>query len=128
MVANLMFSRSAMSLSTRHRASIAHLFAEVVASAGLILVIFTLSRSQRGHLSGPAVATYMGAAYFFTSSTSFANPAIVIGRMFSNSFSGIAPQSAPGFIAAELVGAVVGYFALVVLYPHAPRVLHELES
>jgi glycerol uptake facilitator-like aquaporin len=127
-VANLMFSHSAMSISNHHRASIPHLFAEVVASAGLILVIFTLTRSNRGHLCASAVATYIGAAYFFTSSTSFANPAIAVGRMFSNTFAGIAPASVPGFIAAELIGAALGYVAIVTLYPLAPRVLHELES
>jgi arsenate reductase len=74
------------------------------------------------------VGAYIGAAYFFTSSTSFANPAIVIGRMFSNSFAGIAPVSAPGFIVAELIGGVVAYFAVLALYPNAKRELHELES
>jgi glycerol uptake facilitator-like aquaporin len=127
-VANLMFSRSALSIASHQRASVAHLFAEAVASAGLILVIFTLARSNRGHLCASAVASYIGAAYFFTSSTSFANPAIAIGRMFSNTFAGIAPASVPGFIAAELVGALAGYFAIVTLYPNAPRVLHELEA
>jgi len=127
-VPNMMFSHAALSISTDHRASTAHLFAEVVASAGLILVIFTLTRSSRGHLCASAVALYIGAAYFFTSSTSFANPAIAIGRMFSNTFAGITPASVPGFIAAELVGGVVGYFVIVTLYPNAPRELHELES
>ena len=127
-VANLMFSHGAISISTNHRASPAHLFAEVIASAGLIMVIFTLTRSGRGHLCASAVAAYIGAAYFFTSSTSFANPAIAIGRMFSNTFAGVAPASVPSFIVAELVGGVAGYFVIVSLYPHAPRVMHELES
>jgi glycerol uptake facilitator-like aquaporin len=127
-VANLMFSRSATSISTHHRASTAHLFAEVIATAGLILVIFTLTRSGRGQHCASVVGSYIGAAYFFTSSTSFANPAIAVGRMFSNSFAGIAPASVPGFIGAELVGGVVGYFAVITLYPSSPRVLHELES
>ena len=127
-VANLMFSRGAVSISTHHRASMAHLFAEVVATAGLVLVLFSLTRSGRGRLCASAVGSYIGAAYFFTSSTSFANPAITAARMFSNSFAGIAPVSAPGFIAAELVGGVVGYFAVVALYPNAPRTLRELES
>jgi glycerol uptake facilitator-like aquaporin len=127
-VANLMFARSAVSISTHHRATSAHLFAEVVATAGLILVIFALSRTGRGRLCASAVGTYIGAAYFFTSSTSFANPAIAVGRMFSNSFAGIAPSSVPGFVAAELVGGAVGYFAIIALYPYAPRELHELES
>ena len=127
-LANLMFSRGAVSLSTHHRASWAHLLSEVVATAGLILVIFALTRSGRGHLCAPAVGSYIGAAYFFTSSTSFANPAIAVGRMFSNTFAGIAPISVPGFVLAELVGGVVGYFAVTTLYPNAPRELHELES
>jgi arsenate reductase len=127
-VANVMFSRSAVSISTHHRASTAHLFAEVVATAGLILVIFALTRSGRGRLCASAVGSYIGAAYFFTSSTSFANPAIAVGRMFSNSFAGIAPASVPGFIAAELVGGAAGFFAVIALYPHAAHELHELES
>jgi arsenate reductase len=127
-VANLMFSRGALSISTHHRASTAHLFSEVIATAGLILVIFTLTRSGRGRLCAPAVGSYIGGAYFFTSSTSFANPAIAVGRMFSNSFAGIAPASVPGFILAELVGGAAGYFAVVTLYPHVPAQLHELES
>lgn len=127
-VANLMFSRAALSISTHHRASTPHLFAEVLATAGLVFVIFTLTRSGRGQLCASAVATYIGAAYFFTSSTSFANPAIAVGRMFSNTFAGIAPVSVPGFIGAEVLGGVVGLIVVVILYPHAPRELHELES
>jgi glycerol uptake facilitator-like aquaporin len=127
-VANLMFSRAAVSFSTHHRASTAHLFSEVIATAGLIMVIFTLTRSGRGRLCASAVGSYIGAAYFFTSSTSFANPAISVGRMFSNSFAGIAPASVPGFIAAELVGGVLGFFVVIALYPHAPHQLGELES
>jgi len=127
-VANLMFSRAAVSISTHHRASWAHLFGEVVATAGLVLVIFALTRSGRGRLCASAVGSYIGAAYFFTSSTSFANPAIAVGRMFSDSFAGIAPASVPGFIAAELVGGAVGFFSVIALYPHAPKELHELES
>jgi arsenate reductase len=127
-VANLMYSRSAISISTHDRASSAHFFAEVIATAGLIMVIFALTRSGRGHLCASAVGSYIGAAYFFTSSTSFANPAISVGRMFSNSFAGIAPASVPVFIAAELVGGLVGYVAVTTVYPNAPRELHELES
>ena len=127
-VANLMFSRAAVSISTHHRASSAHLFAEVVATAGLILVIFGLTRTGRGQHCASAVGSYIGAAYFFTSSTSFANPAIAVGRMFSNSFAGIAPASVPGFVGAELVGGAVGYVVITALFPHAPRELRELES
>src|SRR3954470_13521493 len=83
-VANAMFALSAISISTHHRASPAHLFAEVIATLGLILVIFALARSGRAAGAPAAVGAYIGAAYWFTSSTSFANPAISIGRIFSD--------------------------------------------
>ena len=89
--ANVMFSLSAISISTHHRASPAHGFSEIIATAGLILVIFALARTKRANSIPAAVGAYIGAAYFFTSSASFANPAITIGRMFSNTFAGIAP-------------------------------------
>ena len=92
----------AISISTHHRASPSHLFAEVVATLGLILVIFSLARTRRGNLAPAAVGAYIGAAYFFTSSTSFANPAIDVGRMFSNTFAGIAPASVPAFVVFQL--------------------------
>ena len=117
MVANLMFSKAAVSLSTHHRAIPAHFLSEVVATLGLILVIFALARSGRSQKAPAAVAAYIGAAYFFTSSTSFANPAITVGRMFSNSFAGIAPSSVPSFIAAQLAGGVLAYILIKVLYP-----------
>ena len=97
-VANVMFSSAAISISTKHRASGPHFLSEVLAAVGLILVIFALARSGRSHLAPAAVGAYIGAAYFFTSSTSFANPAITLGRMFSNSFAGIAPSSVPSFM------------------------------
>ena len=90
-VANLMFSKAAVSISSHDRASGAHFLSEVVATLGLILVIFALARSGRSHSAPAAVGAYIGTAYFFTSSTSFANPAITVGRMFSNTFAGIAP-------------------------------------
>src|SRR3954463_14485606 len=83
-VANVMFALTAISISTHHRASPAHLFAEVIATAGLILVIFAVARSGRAATAPAAVGAYIGAAYWFTSSTSFANPAISVGRMFSD--------------------------------------------
>ena len=116
-VANAMFSRAAFEISTKHRASAAHFLAEVVATAGLLLVIFALARSGRSQGAPAAVGAYIGAAYFFTSSTSFANPAITVGRMFSNTFAGIAPGSAPSFIAAQVVGGILACAALAVLYP-----------
>ena len=116
-VANGMFALAAISISDKHRASEAHLLAEVVATLGLLLVIFALARTRRGSMAPAAVGTYIGAAYFFTSSTSFANPAISVGRMFSDTFAGIAPSSVPAFIVAQLVGGAVAIGTLRVLYP-----------
>ncbi len=115
--ANLMFARAAVSISARGRASGAHFLSEVIATAGLILVIFALARSGRSRTAPAAVGAYIGAAYFFTSSTSFANPAITIGRMFSATFAGIAPSSVPAFIAAQIVGGLAGTLIIKVLYP-----------
>ena len=89
--ANLMFALPAVSISAKDRATPAHFLSEIIATAGLILVIFALARSGRAQTAAAAVGAYIGAAYFFTSSTSFANPAITIGRMFSDTFAGIAP-------------------------------------
>ncbi|MDE3203729.1 MAG: aquaporin family protein [Acidobacteriota bacterium] len=116
-LANVMFSRAAVSISTHHRATGAHFVSEIVATSGLLLVIFALARTGRGATAPAAVGAYIGAAYWFTSSTSFANPAITVGRMFSDSFAGIAPSSAPAFIAAQLLGAAVGYALIRILYP-----------
>jgi glycerol uptake facilitator-like aquaporin len=116
-LANLMFSLSAVSISTHQRASGAHFLSETVATAGLILVIFCLLRTRRQAVIPAAVGAYIGAAYFFTSSTSFANPAITVGRMFSNTFAGIAPSSAPCFIAAQILGGIVAFGLIRVLYP-----------
>ena len=116
-LANVMFARAAVSVSTHHRASVAHLGAEVVATAGLVLVIFALARTGRGSSVAPLVASYIAAAYFFTSSTSFANPAIVLGRTLSNSFAGVAPSSVAGFIGAEIVGGALGFALVKILFP-----------
>jgi len=116
-VANVMFSKAAISISTHHRATPAHFLSEIVATFGLILVIFALARSGRSRITPAAVGAYIGAAYFFTSSTSFANPAITVGRMFSNTFAGIAPSSVPAFIAAQVVGGAVAIGVIRVLYP-----------
>jgi glycerol uptake facilitator-like aquaporin len=115
--ANGMFSLAAVSISTHHRASTAHLLGEVIATAGLVLVIFSLARSKRASNAAAAVGAYIGAAYFFTSSASFANPAISVGRMFSDTFAGIAPPSVPGFVAAQLIGGACAILAVRVLYP-----------
>jgi glycerol uptake facilitator-like aquaporin len=127
LTANLMFGLSAVSISTKHRASSAHFLAEVVATLGLLLVIFALARTGRSTSAPAAVGAYIGAAYWFTSSTSFANPAITVGRMFSNTFAGIAPASAPTFIAAQIVGAIVAVGVIKTLYPGVtPRVAAEV--
>lgn len=117
-LANLMYAVPAH-LST-HQRSGSHLWlGEVVATAGLVGLIFALARTGRGALAAPAVGAYIGAAYWFTSSTSFANPAVTIGRVFSDTFAGIAPSSVPGFVAAQLIGAGVGLGLVRLLYPDA---------
>ncbi|MBO0693086.1 MAG: aquaporin, partial [Acidimicrobiaceae bacterium] len=116
-MANLMFAHAAVTISTKHRATGGHFLAEVVATLGLLLVIFALARSDRGRHAAAAVGAYIGAAYWFTSSTSFANPAITVGRMFSDTFAGIAPSAAPAYIGAQIVGGVVAVGVIKVLYP-----------
>ena len=118
-LANVMFAAPAVAWSTTDRSSWPLLLSEVVATAGLILLIFALVRTGRSHLAAPAVGAYIGAAYFFTSSTSFANPAITVGRMFSDTFAGIAPASALPFIGAQLVGAALGFATVRLLFPAA---------
>jgi len=125
LLANAMFDVGA-SLSTTHRASGGHLLGEVVATAGLVVLIFALVRSGRGALAAPAVGAYIGAAYWFTSSTSFANPAVTIGRMFSDTFAGIAPASAPAFVVAQVVGLGVGAGLTLALYPDAGDAADEV--
>ena len=117
MLANLMFGGPAVTISTTDRLTPAHFLAEIVATAGLILVIFVLARTDRAHITPWAVGAYIGAAYFFTSSASFANPAITVGRIFSDTFAGIAPSSAPGFVAAQLVGAAIAFVLVRWFYP-----------
>jgi len=117
LAANAMFAQSALSISVKHRASPAHLLAEAIATAGLLLVIFSLARTRRTSATPAAVGAYIGAAYFFTSSASFANPAISIGRMFSNTFAGIAPASVPAFVVAQLLGALGALVLVRALYP-----------
>lgn len=121
LLADAMFSRPVLEVSTHHRASGAHLAAEVVATAGLLLVIFGLARSETQQRTPAAVACYIGAAYFFTSSTSFANPAITVGRTLSDTFAGIAPASVPGYVGAQILGGAVGLGLVVALFPHIRR-------
>jgi glycerol uptake facilitator-like aquaporin len=108
-VANLMFSEPAVSLSTTERGGPGRWLGEVVATAGLVLLITALSRSGRTQLIGWAVGAYITAGYWFTSSTSFANPAVTIARMFSDTFAGIEPASVPMFLAAQIAGGAIGY-------------------
>lgn len=120
-IANLMFSRAAVSLSVKDRASGAHWLSELVATLGLLLVIFALARTDRSRLAPAAVGAYIGAAYFFTSSTSFANPAITVGRMLSNSFAGIAPSSVPAYVSAQVAGGLLAFVVIKLLYPGVTR-------
>lgn len=116
-IANLMFSEPAIDWSTKARDGGGLWLAEVVATFGLLLVIFGVVRSGRTNAAPFAVGAYIGAAYFFTSSTSFANPAVTAGRTLTDTFAGIDPGSAPAFIAFQLVGAAVAVVAIKLLYP-----------
>ncbi|HEY2645043.1 MAG TPA: MIP/aquaporin family protein [Galbitalea sp.] len=124
-LANVMFS-VATTVSAKPRATPGHLVGEVVATAGLIILIFALARTHRGAIAAPAIGAYIGAAYWFTSSTSFANPAVTIARMFTDTFAGIAPSSVPSFIAAQVVGAGVGVALLLVLYPRSAEAADDV--
>ena len=119
--ANLMFSQPAISISVKNRATPAHFLSEIIATLGLLLVIFALARSGRSRSAPAAVGAYIGAAYFFTSSTSFANPAITIGRMFSDTFAGIAPSSARRSSPPRSSAASWPSSWSRVLYPGSPR-------
>lgn len=116
-LANLMFDLSAVSISTHHRATSATLLAEVVATAGLVIVIFGSVRGGRSDGVAYAVGAYIAGAYWFTSSTSFANPAVTFARMFSNTFAGIAPASVLPFVAAQVVGGGVALGLVAFLAP-----------
>jgi arsenate reductase len=124
-VANLMFELPAVELATQDRISSATFLAEVVATFGLLTVIFGVVRSGRLVAVPVAVAGYIGAAYWFTSSTSFANPAVTVARTLSDTFAGIRPASAPGFIAAQLVGAALAVATARVLFPQPEPSLEE---
>lgn len=125
-VANLMFGLRAVDLSTQVRSGNGLWLGEVVATFGLVLVVFGMVRSRRTLLVPFAVGGYIAAAYFFTSSTSFANPAVTFARMFSNTFAGIAPSSVPGFIAFQVVGAVIAFGAIKILIPGIAGVADEV--
>jgi glycerol uptake facilitator-like aquaporin len=118
--ANLMFDLDAVNVSTKVRSGADLWFAEVIATVGLLLVIFGVVRSGRAALAPFAVAGYIAAAYWFTSSTSFANPAVTIARTLSNTFAGIAPESVPAFVVAQLIGGALAIALAVFLYPDLP--------
>ena len=117
LLANVMYGLDVVQVSTHDRVSAGVLVGEVVATAGLIALVFALARSGRAPLSAAAVGAYIGSAYWFTSSTSFANPAVTVGRIFSDTFAGIAPVSVLPFVAAQVVGAGVGVALVRALYP-----------
>src|SRR5918994_1984301 len=116
-LANLMFDLDAVSLATRERTGAGLWLGEVVATLGLVLVVFGSLRSARVETVAFAVGGYIAAAYWFTSSTSFANPAVTLARTLSDTFAGIAPASVPGFIAAQLIGATLALVVLRLLHP-----------
>jgi arsenate reductase len=116
-LANLMFALPAVNVSTNERTGSNIWLGEIVATAGLLLVIGALTRTGRGTLGAALVPAWIGAAYFFTSSTSFANPAVTVGRSLTDTFSGIAPASVPLFIVFQIVGAAVGALLTEYFYP-----------
>jgi glycerol uptake facilitator-like aquaporin len=118
-VANLMFDEPAVSISTTARSGPGVLLGEVVATTGLVMLITALSRAGRPQLIGWAVGAYITAAYWFTSSTAFANPALTIARMFSDTFAGIQPTSVPMFLLAQIAGGAIGYSLARAIYPHS---------
>jgi glycerol uptake facilitator-like aquaporin len=120
MLANIMFDLPTLQISGKDRISLGHGLGEVVATAGLVVVVvFALAQTRRAALSAAAVGAYIGAAYWFTSSTSFANPAVTVGRILSDTFAGIAPASAVLFIAAQVLGGLVGLGLVRFFFPDA---------
>jgi glycerol uptake facilitator-like aquaporin len=117
-LADAMFGQALVKWSTHDRSAGHLLLGEVVATAGLVLLIFGLAKSDLLRFAPVAVASYIGAAYWFTSSTSFANPAVTIGRAFTDTFAGIAPSSVPGFIGMQLIGGVVGLVLVALIFTH----------
>ena len=107
-LANAMFGAEAIQLSSKSRISEGAAIGEVIATAGLVFIILNLLQTNRAQLISMAVPAWIGSAYFFTSSTSFANPAVTVGRIFSDSFAGIGPESVPGFVMSQLLGAAIG--------------------
>lgn len=118
-VANVMFDLAPVTLSTHHRATAGHLLGEVVATLGLVLVVFGTLRSAVPDRVAYAVGGYIAAAYWFTSSTSFANPAVTLARTLSDTFAGIHPASVPGFVLMQLLGGAAGAGLVALLHPRA---------
>jgi glycerol uptake facilitator-like aquaporin len=118
-LANAMFELPPVTIAATVRGGFGPWLGEVVATAGLIAVIVVLARTGRAAVSAVAVASWIGAAYWFTSSTSFANPAVTVARMFSDTFAGISPASVPGFVVAQAIGAAIGAVLAVSLHPDA---------
>lgn len=116
-LADAMFAVPVLSASQHHRGGAPVLVSEVVATAGLLFVIVALARTGRLEHVAWAVGAWIGAAYWFTASTSFANPAVTIGRSLTNTYAGIAPPSVPAFIGAQLVGGAIGTVLAMTLYP-----------
>jgi glycerol uptake facilitator-like aquaporin len=126
MTANVMFDLDVVEWSTKDRSSGNLVFAEVIATLGLLLVIFGVVRSGRSSVAAFAVGGYIAGAYYFTSSTSFANPAVTVARMFSDTFAGIEPASAPLFIAAQFVGLAVALVVIRTIYPDIEHVARDV--
>ena len=120
-IANILYQHPAIDISTKNRDGGNLLLSEVIATAGLIFVIYQLSTIKKGRFIAVGVASWIFAAYFFTSSTSFANPAIAVGRTFSDSFAGIAPHSAATFIPFQIIGAALGYALFTTLNKKAKK-------
>jgi len=120
MIANLMFDLPAVNWSTNNRTSVAHTVSEVVATFGLLLVVLGVIRTGQRNLAAFAVGGYIAAAYWFTSSTSFANPAVTIARTMSDTFTGIAPASVPWFVVAQCIGGALALALARFLYPNLP--------
>lgn len=122
MVANLMFDLDLVNWSTRDRSDANLVFSEGIATLGLLLVIFGIVRSGRSSVVPFAVGAYIAGAYYFTSSTSFANPAVTVARMFSDTFAGIRPASVPLFVVAQFLAALVAIAAVRIMYPDIEEV------
>ena len=125
-IANLMFSLPAIELSHLDRAGGGLLLGEVVATSGLVLVVFGVLRSPRPAAAPFAIGAFIGSAHFFTSSTSFANPAVTLARALSDTFTGIAPSSVLPFVASQLVGGILGYAVVLILIPDVGRVAGDV--